>query len=74
MSKMGAKAIEEQHAPPLPRRTEDIFKESQIFLIGLDHARKHGMESEYVQWFLDDYKTSHNAQQASWYAFREWDL
>jgi hypothetical protein len=53
---------------------EDKVKQTKDFIASLNWARDCGLELEFVEFFLDEFKRTGNVYESIWYANREWDL
>lgn len=54
--------------------TEQRYDELKLLAQALDNAKKNGLELEFLDFFLVDYKTNGDILGAIWYADCEWDL
>lgn len=53
---------------------EKMRGELSALIAAIDNARANGLEYEFLEFFLRDYKTSGSIPEAIWYADCEWDL
>jgi DNA-binding transcriptional MerR regulator len=50
------------------------YDEANILFCAIQHAQAHGMEIEFIQSFLDEFKRAHDLLGSISFAYREWDL
>lgn len=56
------------------KMNEDEVNEAKAFIDAFIWSRECGLDVEFVQFFLDEFKRSGNVYEAIWYANCEWDL
>lgn len=54
--------------------TEQRYEELKLLSQAIDNAKKCGLELEFLEFFLIDYKNNGDILGAIWYADCEWDL
>ena len=62
------------HMTNQAQQIDNTFQQLQQVVNALDWARKHDLDLEWLQSFLDDYCESNNLPAAVQHANREWDL